>query len=79
VDKQEEIEEWAFAFLRPMFGTDEDCLAYIHDFFRGLAERGVVIKVKGELPSIFDINDDVISALEYKRKLDVYTAVESLI
>ena len=48
--KQEEIEEWAFAFLRPICVSDEDCLTYIHDFFSGLSERGVVIKVDRELP-----------------------------
>ena len=31
--------------------------------------QGVAIKVEGELPSIFDNDENVISALEYQKKL----------
>jgi len=44
-----------------------------------LHSQGVVIQVKGELPSIFDVGEDVISALEYKKKLEGYVAVEPLV
>jgi len=37
------------------------------------------VAVKAELPSVFDANEDVISALEYGKKLTGYTAFESLI
>ena len=43
------------------------------------SSQGCVIKVVGELPSIFDSNENVISALEYKKKLAGYVAVEPLI
>ena len=60
--KQEEIKEWAFVFLRPIFSgkgftdsyADELTEAYIKDFFRGLSARGVVIKVERELPKLYD-------------------------
>ena len=45
---------------------------------RELSEAGVVIKKEGELPSIFDVNDDTISALEYKKKLVGYTLTERI-
>ena len=61
-------------------GTDqwEACNVPIRDLQR-LSDLGVVIRVEGKLPSVFDSNEDVISALEYKKKLEGYVAVESLI
>lgn len=51
--KQEEIRGWAFVMLRPICISDEHCEAYVSDLFRGLSERGVVIRVGRELPSWF--------------------------
>ena len=45
-DKQEEINTWAYVFLRPICVSDEHCQAYVNDFFRGLSHRGVVLKVE---------------------------------
>jgi len=44
-----------------------------------LHSQGVVIKAEGELPSIFDSNEDGISAYEYKQKLAGYSKFESLV
>lgn len=49
---------------------------YIDDLILRLtakqSSQGCVIKVEGELPSILDSNEDVISAFEYKKKLANY-------
>lgn len=66
LSKQDEIREWAFVFLRPRCVNDEHAEAYVNDFLRGMPERGVVVKVDRKLPSIFDSNEDCMSALEYK-------------
>jgi len=44
-----------------------------------LHSQGVVIKVEGELPSVFGSNEEVISAYEYKQKLDGYVKAASLV
>ena len=44
-----------------------------------LDKEGAVLLVERELPSAFNINVDVISALEYKKKLAGWCAVEPLI
>ena len=44
-----------------------------------LDSQGVVIVAERELPSIFDIDEDVISALEYKKMLAGFVAFEPLI
>jgi len=49
-----------------------------YELLRFLRDNSVVIKVDGELPSIFNSNEDVISALEYQKGLIGYVAVESL-
>ncbi len=56
--KREEIEKWAFVFLRPAFTgkglteeyVDELTTAYVCCFLKGLSRRGVVIKVERESP-----------------------------
>ena len=76
MNKQEEIREgmqrleFNFGFL-----SDEETselLQYLHS-------QGCAIKVEGELPSIFNSNEDVISASKYKKKLSDYVKTESLI
>ena len=46
---------------------------------RHLRSQDVVIRVDEPLPSAFDIDDNVISALEYKKKLAGYVAFVPLI
>jgi len=41
---REVIRDWFFVMLRPICISDEHCEAYVSDLFRGLSERGVVIK-----------------------------------
>lgn len=51
--RQEDIKLWAYVFWRSVFSgkglteeyADELTEAYIKDFFKGLASRGVVLKV----------------------------------
>ena len=60
------------------YGIEEDRRIDIAaDVIKELQWVGVVMKLAPELPSIFDINDDVISALKYRKKLDGFVAVES--
>jgi len=78
--KQEKIREQAILDLMEYKGFHRAPTEYIIDcVMRSLSRDGAVIKVEGELPSVFDSNEDVISALEYKKKLEGYVAVESLI
>lgn len=48
-------------------------------YMRFLHSQGVVLKADGEWPTIFDYNDDVITALEYKKKLKDFTRFEPLV
>lgn len=43
-----------------------------------LDQEGVVIKVEG-LPSVFDVGDKVMSALDYKKKLENYEDLENYV
>jgi len=76
--KQEEIREHLIElFEQTTIGEAPDKLADAVMWV--LNEDGVVIQVDKELPSIFNVNEAVISALEYKKKLGGYVAVEPLI
>jgi len=79
--KQEEIRQGTIEFWRDAGEKlTRARTTELTDIYLGwLAGKGVVIKVNGELPSIFDVNENVISALEYKKKLEDYVAVEPLI
>ena len=78
--RQEKVREQAILDLMDYKGFHRAPTEGVVDcVFRSLSRGGVVIKVEGKLPSIFDANEDVISALEYKKKLEGYVAVESLI
>lgn len=54
------------------FQTADVILSYLHS-------KDVAIKVAESLPSAFDIDDEVISAIEYKKKLVGYSLTEPLI
>ena len=51
----------------------------VEQVIQKLHSQGIVIKVDRELPSIFDSDENILSALEYKKKLAGYVAVELLI
>ena len=51
---------------------------FLNKLFPYLDSVGIVQRVDSELPSIFNINEDVISALEYKKKLAGYVKTKSL-
>ena len=50
----------------------DDILAYLHS-------QGVVLQVEKPLPSIFNVNEDVLSAMEYRKLLDGCGFFEPLI
>jgi len=57
----------------------QECDERIHELLSYLHSQGLVLKVEGELPSVFDYNEDVMSAVEYKKKLVSCGFFESLI
>ena len=59
--------------------TAADAELFAKATLRDLDAQGVVKRVDRELPSIFDFNEDIISALEYRKKLAGYVATESLL
>ena len=68
----------------PEFGGQLDTLERVAEFradytMSFLDESGCVLRTDGGLPSVFDSNEDVMSALKYREKLAGYVAVEPLI
>lgn len=60
--------------------TDEEQKPYYilaYQLTTTLASLGVVLILDEKLPSVFDLEDNVISALDYKKKLKGYVKVES--
>ena len=84
--KQEEIRE-AITYCPegkecPHYGSKnwQDCIdCMVENVMNTLHSQGCVFRVEGKLPSIFNSNEDVISALEYRKKLVGYVPVEPLV
>jgi len=69
--KQEEIRKWIEDLGQSAFNLNWNESVYLADtILQHLHEEGVVIKSGKELPSVFDANEDVMPALEYRKKLD---------
>lgn len=70
---REEIREGMFRaylkFQRPGSSHHRFLIDHLLEY---LHSKGVVRKVGGELPSIFDADENMLSALEYKKKLAGY-------
>ena len=74
--KQEKIQKGIDNILHNCYSKDLSACS-LHKIFQPVKGRNELLKylhsqgvgIKGELPSIFDANEDVISALEYKKKL----------
>ena len=79
LSKQEEIREGVEARFREAGLTTIDARNFAQATLKDLDSQGVVLKADRGLPSIFDANEGVISALEYVNKLKGYVAVESLV
>jgi len=78
MDKRTEIRKGIAIILKSVHrspaseGWELNILEYLHS-------QGAVLKVKRELPSVFDNNEDCISAIEYRKKLAGYGFFEPLI
>lgn len=57
----------------------EHALIQVDKILNDLHSQDVAIKIEGELPSIFGVENNVIDAMEYKKKLEGYTKWEPLI
>uniref|UniRef100_A0A6H1ZEP6 Uncharacterized protein n=1 Tax=viral metagenome TaxID=1070528 RepID=A0A6H1ZEP6_9ZZZZ len=77
--RQEEIRDMVTSTIRD--GVSQDLpIGFITEIvLENLHNAGCVLKVEGELPSAFDIKEDVISVVEYKKKLAGYCLTEPLI
>ena len=67
--KQEEIWEGIAQLVMEVGKSNRHSYAVAEGIMRYLHDNDVVIKVEGELPSAFNTNGDVISAVQYKKKL----------
>ena len=78
--KSEEIRGWIEKLGRDVYGLKWQESVYLADtILQHLHEEGVVIETGADLPSIFDVDESVISTLEYRKKLAGYALVEPLI
>ena len=86
--KQEEIKEGVQELIDKCYGASSPDYPkliafqpqkFLNELFPLLDRLGVVIKVDGELPSIFDSNENGISALKYKEKLAGYIKTKPLV
>lgn len=81
MNKQEEIRDTLITNITKAqkLMLNSEIVALADKILRNEDSQGVVIKVDKPLPDAFDINDDVMSALEYRKKLEGYSFFEPLI
>ena len=83
MSKQEEIRmalgQWLASYDgRVERGNVPTVSETIDEIIEVLDSKGAVLLAEKEWPSIFNIDENVISALEYKKKLAGFVAVEPL-
>jgi len=79
-NRREDIREHAIIDLMNYKGFHRAPTECIVDYvLQSLDLEGCVLRVEKKLPSVFNSNEDVMSALKYREKLVDYVAIEPLI